>query len=122
MIRIVIAAFAGLISLAAAAQMPTELKQAVKEQADTAIDKGHGATQAKTDEAKSGAAAKTDEAKAAVDAKAAGVPVAGEMVQGATAAGSAKAKSHAKKAHGATSTKTGKGASKAHKKVEQLAK
>jgi hypothetical protein len=123
MTRIAAAAFAWLISLGTMAQIPgTDLKGAVKAGADTAIDQGQGAANTKADQARSTAETKTDSAKAAVDAKAAGVPVAGEAVQGATTAGSAKAKSRAKKAHGNTLKKTDKTSSKAHKKVDDLAK
>ena len=123
-------AIAGLISLAASAQIPTPpsapssagMKESLKGQADTAIDKGHGAADAKAEEGKSAADAKTDSAKAGVDAKAGGVPVAGAAVQEATTAGSKKAKSSTQKAQGTSKTKTAKGSTKAHKKVEELAK
>src|SRR5262245_40766591 len=108
MSRLAIAAFAGLLSFAASAQPPAPppapssagMKEALKGQADTAIDKGHGGADAKAEEGSSAAEAKTDSAKAAVDAKAGGVPVAGAAVQEATTAGAKKAKSSTQKAQG----------------------
>ena len=118
------AVFAGLVSLAASAQIPSPsgMKDAIKVKADSAVDTGKDTATTKADEAKATAETKTDAAKASVDAKAANVPLAGDKVKGATGAASEKGKAHAKKAHAGARGKTTDASGKAHKKVDELAK